>query len=226
MSLTNGLVGETNNTDGANPIIRVGRQGDQIASELHGRFYEQTLRNRVFSGGMTLTAINNATYTSATTGVTMTPILGIYNPLTSGVNCEILQAVLGLTMTAVAATGGGPYVWMVNTGQSAISTGSNPFNRKSLTQTGAFAKNMANAALTGMSGALVILGGSSLCGGSAENASFTATAVAMQTQQVSSVENLDGSIIVPPGGVLVLAATTTPVAHSAASNLVWAEVPV
>lgn len=216
----------TNAGDGANIEIRQGKTGEVVVSEFHGRFYETNYRGSVFCGGMTLTAINNATYTSATTGTTATPIAGIYNPLTSGVNCVILQATLGVTMTALAATGGGPYVWMVNNGQSAISTGAVPYNRKSLVASGSFVKNMANAALTGMTGALSIIGGSALFGGSASSAAFTATAVAMQTQQLSSVENVDGSIIVPPGGVLALMATTTPVAHSAASMLVWEEVPV
>lgn len=200
--------------------------GAQRVSDAHGRFWAATFEGRIYSGGMTLTSISNATFTSATTGVTMTPIAGIYNPLTSTVNCVVLQANLGVTMTAAAATGGGPYVWMVNTGQSAISTGANPYNRKTLVATGSQAKNMAGAALTGMTGALVIMGGSALMGGSAFNATFTATAVAMQTQQLSSVENIDGSIIVPPGGVLVLAATTTPAAHSATSALTWEEIPI
>lgn len=226
MPVSQGWVGEVNTADGAQPNVRMGRQGDQIASELHGRFYEQNYRSRIFTGGMTLTAINNATYTSATTGVTATPLAGIYNPLSSPVNCVVLQATLGLTITALAATGGGPYVWMVNTGQSAITTGANFYNGKSLVATGSYAKNMANAALTGMTGALTIMGGSSLYGGSASNASFTATAVAMQTGQTSSVENLDGSIIVPPGGLLVLMATTTPVAHSATSRTLHEEVPI
>jgi hypothetical protein len=68
--------------------------------------------------------------------------------------------------------------------------------------------------------------GSSLGGGSGSNASFTATAVAMQTTLVGSVENIDGGIIVPPNAALVLMATTTPVAHSVTAGLVWEEVPI
>lgn len=200
--------------------------GAQRVTDAHGRFTDAALAGRLFSGGMTLTAINNATYTSATTGATMTPIAGIYNPITSTVNCVILQAVLSLTVTAATATGGGPFVWMVNTGQSAISTGASPYNRRSLVATGAFAKNMANAALTGMTGALVIIGAAGVGGGSGDGYSFVATAAGAQMPHSASVENIDGGIVVPPGGVLVLAATTTPVAHSAASNLVWEELPI
>jgi len=38
------------------------------------------------------------------------------------------------------------------------------------------------------------------------------------------VQQLHGRF--PPGGVLALFATTTPVAHSAASMIVWEEVPI
>jgi hypothetical protein len=48
----------------------------------------------------------------------------------------------------------------------------------------------------------------------------------MQTQALGAQELFDGSVIVPPGGVIALLATTTPAAHSAVSALVWEEVPV
>ena len=212
--------------DGAQIPFRQGRAGDQIVSELHGRFYEQNYRAALFTGGMTLTSINAATFTSATTGVTATPVVGIYNPQTSKVNCVILQAVLGITVTALASTGGGPFVWMVSTQNNAVSTGAAPFSTLTLTQNGSQVKNVAGVALTGMTGTLAVVRASALFGGSFTNQSFTATAAGMQTTQFSSVENLDGSLIVPPGGVLALMATTTPVAHSATSGLLWEEVPV
>lgn len=85
---------------------------------------------------------------------------------------------------------------------------------------------MTNVALTGLTNNLAVRHASALGGGSAEAAAFLATAVAMQTQNVPTVEAVDGSIIVPPGGVLALLATTTPVAHSAVSSLLWEEVPL
>jgi hypothetical protein len=43
---------------------------------------------------------------------------------------------------------------------------------------------------------------------------------------VAQIDNIDGAIVVPPGGVLALLATGTPVAVSAASSLLWEELPV
>jgi hypothetical protein len=44
------------------------------------------------------------------------------------------------------------------------------------------------------------------------------------TSYSGGVENFDGSLIVPPGGVLALMAVTTPVAQSAVAGIVWEEV--
>lgn len=216
--------------DGSQPGagIRMGNQGDALVSELHGRFYEQAYRGNLYFGGTTsLTAINNATFTTATTGVTATPIVGLYNPLSNAAtNLVVLQATLAATITALTATGGGPYVWMVSTGNNAISTGNTPYNRKTLTAAGSFAKVFGGAALTGMTGTLAAMAGSALGGGQYSNASFVGTAAGPPALLAGFVENLDGSLIVPPGGVLALMATTTPVAHSVTASLLWEEVPI
>lgn len=203
-----------------------GISGAQRVTDAHGRFTDAAQAGRLFCGGSTILAINNATFTVATTGATATPIIGLWNPLNSGKNLSVLQASLSVVLTAVAATGPGGFVWMVSLGNSVISTGSTPFNRSTLSAAGSFAKFYAGTALTGMTGTLVTMCGSALNGGSAENVSFTATAVAMQTMSVPSVENVDGGILVPPGGVLALMATTTPVAHSVVPAIMWEELPI
>jgi hypothetical protein len=222
-------VGVQNNPDGAQYIVgRAGRQGETMVSELHGRFYEQTLRGNIYSGGMTaVTSINAATFTTATTGATATPIVGLWNPTSSGVNCVVLQASLGVSITAATNTGAGGFVWMVSTGNSAITTGNAPINRRALIATGSLSKVFGGAALTGMTGTLAAIAGSALNGGSGANFSFVGTAVGQATMApTASVENFDGSLIIPPGGVLALMCTTTPVAHSAVSGMLWEEVPV
>jgi hypothetical protein len=220
-----GRVGPDTLQDGAEAKFRQGKQAEQIIQQLHGRLYEANYRGTLYSGGMGLTAINAATYTTGTLGATCTPVAGVWNPTGSGVNAVILQAILSLTMTAVAATGGAPFAWASSVGNGAISTGAQPLNRSTLIAAGSNVRDMTNVALTGLTNNLVVRHAAALGGGSAESITFTATAVAMQTQQVPYVEQIDGAIIVPPGGVLALLATTTPAAHSAASSLLWEEVP-
>lgn len=202
-----------------------GVSGAQRIQDAHGRFADAAAAGRLFRGGATITAINNATFTIATTGATATPVIGLWNPLTSGKVLSVLQASLSVIMTAVAATGPGGFVWAVSRNNDVITTGSTPISSSTFAAAGSVAKFFAGTALTGMVGTLVTMSGSALGGGSAENASFTATAVAMQTIAVPSVENVDGSIQVPPGGVLALLATTTPVAHSAVPGILWEELP-
>jgi hypothetical protein len=201
-----------------------GERGEQLVSELHARLYQQNFRGNLFGGGISaITSIANATFTSATTGATATPIIGIWNPLSSPVNVALIQASLGVTLTALQATGPGGFVWLASTGNAAITTGSAPVNRKTLKAGGSFVKDLSGLALTGLTNPLVPLFGSALGGGSPGYA-FLATAVAMQTQAPGQVENIDGSIIIPPGAVLALMATTTPVAHSAVSGWLAEEV--
>lgn len=219
-----GQAGPRSVSDGSTEDLRLGRTAEAIVQELHGRFYETNFRGALFSDGMGLTSISNATFTVGGIGATTTPVAGLWNPSTSGVNAVIIEATLGIVMTSVTATGPGGFSWAMSTGNAGLTLGSAPLNRKTLVNAGAFCKGLTNVALTGITNAIAVKFGSALGGGSAENVSFVATAVAMQTQQVSAKEIFDGSIIVPPGGVLALLANTTPVAHSAVSALVWEEV--
>jgi hypothetical protein len=222
-----GQVGPDVLADGVPATLRLGRSAEAIVQELHGRFFETNYRSAVYSGGMGLTSINNVTFTTGTLGATVTPIAGVYNPVGSAFNLVILQAILGVTVTAATATGGGPYVWATSITTAAVTTGNNPFNRKTLQPSGSVAKDLTNVAPTGMTPNLAVRFASALTGGLIKNISSVETAVGQNIGTAGvTVENIDGAIIVPPGGVLALLATTTPVAHSAVSGLLWEEVPV
>jgi hypothetical protein len=138
----------------------------------------------------------------------------------------VLQANLGVVMTALQATGGGPYVWATSLNTGAITVGNSPFSRKTFFAAGSQAKDMTNVAPTNLTPNLTVRFGSSLGGGAALALANLQTAAGSTAQLVSYVENFDGGLIVPPGGLLALLATTTPVAHSAVSGIVWEEVPL
>lgn len=225
---TAGQVGLQTLADGViGARFRQGRNAEQVVQDLHGRFYEQNFRGNMYSDGIGLTSISNTTFTTNTLGATCTPIAGLWNPSTNNVNLVVLSAALGITVTAATATGGSPFVWALSVGNTAISTGSAPLNRKSLANSGSIAKGMSGVACTGQTNALVVKFGSALGGGVSGNFSFVGTAVGDFTMAAGMAEeHFDGSLIVPPGGLLALLATTTPVAHSAVSAIVWEEVAV
>lgn len=222
-----GQVGPAVVGDGTEAPFRQGKSGDAVVQQLHGRLYETNYRGALFSGGMGLTAISNVTFTTGTLGATVTPIIGVYNPVGSSVNLAILQAMLGVTVTAGTATGGAPFVWASTITTVPITTGAQPLNRKTLQAQGSAARDLTNVAPTGMTPNLAVRFASALTGGTLKNVSSVETAVGQNIGTAGfTVEQVDGAIIVPPGGVLALLATTTPVAHSAASGLLWEEIPV
>lgn len=201
--------------------------GSQRVNDAHGRFFDAAYYGRLFSAGGVVVSISNATFTVATLGNTCTPIVGLYNPATSPVNLAVLRASLQAIITALQSTGLGGCNWAFSAGNNAITTGLAGFNRKSLINAGGYGKYFVGAqALTGLTNNLVVADGSALGGGSSANIALLATAAGFQTQQVPSVENIDGGIIVPPGGVIALLANTTPVAHSAVPGIWWEEINI
>lgn len=220
-------VGPVTASDAALNTARADRSGALMVSDAHGRFQEAAYRSQLFSAGMTVTAITNATFTTATTGATATPIIGIWNPTASGKNCVILQVRIQLVNTAATSTSPGAFMWMSAVGQSAISTGITPWNRFSLATSGAVAKGFANTALTGLTGALTVQEAAGLQPANGSNYSQVGTAAGFAAGGVNMlIESIDGAFVVPPGGLLSIQCTTTPVAISAASSILWEEIPV
>lgn len=218
-------VGDALSADGVPEPLRLGRQNDLIVSQLHGRYYELAVREYLFTGGMVGTSISNVTFTVATPGVTGTPIIGLWNPQGSGVNAVLLLAMMNAYKTALQNTGPGGFTWMATHNAGQITTGITPFSTKTLQTGGAKCKVFAGTAMTAKATDLVLLRGSAMGGGSSAGAAFLETQVGSTSMNPGAVENIDGSIIVPPNGFVGLFANVTPVGHSATSGLLFAEVP-
>lgn len=222
--LVQGTTGPVNFGDGVNPPLRQGRQGDVMVSILHGEMYEQNYRGNLFFTGHTgLTALSANTITLT---ATTTPILGVYNPASSPVNLVMLHAMLNVVannLTSGAAPGA--FMWAVSTGNNAISTGLTPYNAKSLVAAGSQGRGFAGAtALTGLTNSLVIAAGSNFT--SPTGLTYTTLGSTALLTPFGGFENFDGSIIVPPGGVLALVNTTSSTTFSAYGRLMWEEVPI
>jgi hypothetical protein len=225
MPIAQNIVGQPS-AAGANAVVngRAGQLGDSISSNLHGRFYEQVYRNNVYFTGNTGLSALSANTISLT--ATTTPILGVFNPSSSTVNLVILQAVL--TVVANNLTSGaapGAFVWASSLGNGAVSTGSNPFNARTLATSGSSARGFFGAtALTGLTNNLAIMAASALP--SPSGLTYTTLASTALLPSYAGTENFDGSIFVPPGGVLALLNTVSSTVFSVAGRLTWEEVPV
>lgn len=225
MDIENLLVGAQQLAIGGNPKnIRFDRSAALIVADAHGRFQEANLVGNLYSGGMTTTAITNAIWTTGTTDATAKPIAGVYNPVGSGYNLVILQVKVNTIITAATTTGYGTLMYCTSLNNAAISTGNAPFNRATLQASGSVAKDMSGIALTGLTTALTVRDTSGL-GSSNGNYSQVGTAVGFALgNNATMVDNVDGAYIIPPGGFFGVFATTTPVAVSAASSILWEEV--
>lgn len=216
-------VGPSSSADGAYPNLRGGKQGDLIVSELHGRFYEQVYRGNAYSWGKTTTALsaNSISLTNTTT-----PIIGVWNPSASPVNLVILQASVQIQANNLTSGAGpGALVWASSTGNGVISTGNTPWNRKTLAQAGSQAKGFDLAtALTGLTNNLVIMEAADFQ--NLTGLTYTTLGSTALLPSAGGVQNFDGSMIVPPGGVLGLLNITSSTTFSATARIMWEEIPV
>ena len=226
--LIQGSVGApaANSSPGTNPTMRQGGQGELIVQELHGRFYEQAYRNSLFSFGMGTTALVSQNAIATGVAAAAQPVLGVYNPSSSTVNLVMLKCILKCfpnNLTSGAAPSG--WTWLVSTAQSAISTGSNPWNAKTMGQAGSAAKAFAvSTALTGMVGNLTVYGGADFdTFGALTYTTLGSTALAISA---GGAHEFEGSIIVPPGGVLALMNQASSTTFSVTGRILWEEVPI
>jgi hypothetical protein len=207
MALNYGQVGPATSTDGASAAMRLGRSGEQIFSELHGRYYEQAVRGKLFMAQAIVTAPVIYTTAAGTGG----PLL--WNPPTSGVNAVILAVSMGISVvTTVAATLG----LTGNTGQSSA-----PSTTTAIDGRGNMFLGAANSACTPYRIGTVTTAGAFLL----PFASLHTGALTVDTGLTAYVD-IGGAMIVPPGSWASVAASATASTTVGTFGMLWEEVPV
>lgn len=214
-------VGEVwGNKGGAAPFTS-GPSGNQRVADAHARFFDAAAGGRLFTFGISNTALVAAN--AIATGLTATaqPIVGLWNPHNSSKVISILQLILPTTTIANTAVSPGGYAWVYSTNNSAISTGSNPINLGNLSSGGSVCRAFAiSTALTGMTQNLAFLREAGI---QTINAAGPATAIHQALGEV--VENVDGGILVPPGGVIAVMGQVSTTTVSCSPSLIWEELP-
>lgn len=212
-SLALGQVGVQYVQDGTNPPLRLGKSGEQMASELQPRYFEQNYRGNLFmidSDAVTAAAAH------ATKGAMGTAkfVNGFYNPLNSGKHAVIVSANVATT----SGTPGGPYFYNCSAIAQGFTQAATGTIRSGLIG-GAGASLMVpavNVVLVASDADTTALKQLSVLGGPA--------AIAAGAGIYNAYDELAGKIIVPPGfafGICVAAAGTS---HVIQSTLVWMEV--
>ena len=204
-----GQIGPAAGSDGAQLPFRQGRSGEQVVTELHGRYYENTYRKNVF------TVYCQA---QATTSLTTAACVGLQlwngSPLSNGVNLVLLKTGGYISVTTASLTG---LVLASGTGQSTAPT----------SQTAATA--VKNNFLGGSAPQATAISAGTFSAAPTAHISLlhNTAAIATTGEDAGYLIDLEGSIIVPPQSFV--AVNTIGAAGSASAWngwLMWEEVPV
>ena len=199
-----------------------------ISEDYAPRFYKMTQAGLVYSCANADTALISANAIATSITATAKPIIGIFNPAASAVNLILLQAILGVSLVAASAVNPKGFYYMAaapsQTGSLSTGTANGALNRNTFV-TGAGAATIftgGNTALTGMTGNLINLGPVGVP--PVLNAAGAATAVSIANGEI--VDNIDGSIVIPPGGFLGIMNNVSITTLDVLASLLWAELPI
>lgn len=204
---TNLVVGPQLAADGAVIGSRAGRLGDQIVSELNGRYYEQTSRSRTFGAF----AIVTAPVIFSTAAGTGGPL--VWNPPTSGVNLAVLAITCGITVvTTVAAALG----LTGNTGQTSAPTSTTAIDQR----TNCLIGGQASISTPYRVGTPTNAGGFFM-----PLLQLGTGALTVEDVNMGFID-IGGLIVAPPGSWVSIAASATATTTVAQLGMFYAEVPV
>jgi hypothetical protein len=198
---------------GSQTVARYGNMGDQIVSELHGRYYEAAYRKSLFAGAAQ--AVAPATTAGLSTSLIGLPVL--YNPIGNAYNLVLTKvgyAFLLAQPTTASIIG--------------IATGFNPTTALSGTLTSVTPKNrfVGGPAPTGQmyfsATALTLPTVATLDTvlGVMDTGALTVATSA------PSFYDFEGGIILPPGGYLHLYTSAASATSSLLASFAWEEVPI
>lgn len=196
-----------------NPNSPAGLLGELIVSESAPQYYNLIKSGFVFS----LSSLTTTSLTAFTGGAAGTPLLGLYNPVSSGKDLVILQARLGVRTTGTTAGTVDFNFFQANQGGVTV-TGTQTQSRNMYSQasTGSVAYGMVNTANTGAVASTLVAPSFSL-------GNVTTTA---GLNAALFVDDIKGALIVSPGTYLAFGSAATLAVASLDASLIWAELPV
>ena len=196
---------------GGAPNALAGNAGELLVSELFPPYYSLAKAGKLFTLGGS--ALNPTAFTGGAAG---TPLIGLYNPASSGVDLVILKARLGIRTTGSAGANLDFNWFGVAQGGVAV-TGTQTAARQvySLGATGSAAYGMVNTANTAALASALLQPSLSL-----GNVTTTAGLNAGVFDDL-----VNGSLIVPPGAYLALGASASLTSASIDVSVIWGELP-
>jgi hypothetical protein len=194
-----------------NSNIPGGWAAELLESRLMPDYHALLKAGLVYSGS--IVAANPAAFVGGAAG---TPLMGLFNPVGSGKDLVLLDAVIGVRTTGTAIASEDFNHWAGNQGGVAV-TGANtpPINLYSQAAAGSVATFMANVVNTGALASKLIRPSLSL--------GAVAAAAALNVGLLR--DEIKGGIVIAPGVYYAFAASAALTAGSIDAALIWAEVP-
>lgn len=212
-----GMVGPVASADGSNPALRQGRDAETITADAIPRFSESTRRAATFTGmtvvaGTTIVAANVTPVAAAAASM-----ISLWNPIGSKKDLHLIRSFIN----GISGTPGvGAWVYNVAFNQTITAVQNNqgvaglmPVCTYGSGVTGV-GKVFTQTALTGATLQALFKGiGFSLFGGALA-----------ATTAVNYVDQIDGAIVLPPGGLLTLAPPLIGTTLVVAGGFDWMEI--
>ncbi len=188
---------------GVNPTIRQGKLGELVIQELHGRYYETTYNQNLFyaanQAAQAISVALNTTYTG----------LCVSNPAGNTKNLVLNKLMFALSVAPAAIASLGLITGYLQAGVTAHTAALTPASTFIGTGAAPSAKADSQCTLVGTPiWTMPFMGG------------FTAAALPGTS---AVIVDLEGSIIIPPGGYAAIGALT---AVTGFGGMFWEEVPV
>lgn len=208
------------NQSGANPNAIMGPSGDLLVSELHGKYYNANVNGGLFyasnaAAGAAYTIFSNASYVG----------LALFNPAGSGKNLSIVKSMIGINANAATAAAGWGYAWQTGVGASLVGTAAPISGSTAITAT----RGSCVVGPTGQCSSVVtalsaVTFSAAMTWGRAATFGTSTGAITVQMGTLL-YEDLDGTLIVPPGTLFALTSAVLS-GITAVGTLIWEELPI
>lgn len=197
--------GNQSATAGSAPVnLRVGPTGELVLQELHGRYYETTVRKAMFSGANLAGVTTSAGFATTYTGCVLS------NPLGSNVNLVLNKVSYGTLVAQTAAL-----VLGLMKGYNAATA---PSSLTALVPTSNMVGQPAGVGLLSSAATLPTAPTSITMLDTLTTGAITVSA------QAGKVVDLEGGMVIPPGGYVAFYTSAASVASSLVFGMQWEEV--
>ena len=209
----------TKNTPGSTVNAIAGENGDMVVSQLHGKYYNANAAGKLYyasnaAAGAAFTIFSNTSFVG----------LALFNPAGSGKKLEIVRASMGMAANAATAASAWGYCWQTGVGASLVGTAAPISGSTAITATrGSGICGVAGQGDSVVTALSAVTLSAALAWG--RNANFgTGTGAITTAWGVMLYEDLEGTIIVPPGTLFALTSAILS-GVTGVGSLIWAELP-